>query len=290
MDVSSPLSVSIVGCGWAGLPLGRALAQAGHTVRGSTTRSERTDVLKQAGIEPFVTRLTPGPTPSVADLFASDVLVCTVPPGRSNATDDVSKEVYQAQVSALIDTAQAHNVPYVVYLSSTGVYPPTNGPVTEDAFDPRTPEAYPPPKRPTAQSVRAAEHIVHAAYPTASLLVRLGGLFGPGRHPGRFIAGRTDVARPHAPVNMVHQADVVGAVQHLITRQATGPVNVVAPDHPTRQAFYIAAAASYDGAPPTFAEPEGGAGKRVMSTKLTTTHEYTFTYPDPIEALDALAA
>ena len=274
----APYSVSIVGCGWVGLPVGGVLAQEGHVVRGSTTRNERYDVLASAGIEPFVTTLAPELTPPTPELFESEVLLCTLPPGRSNADDTP----YTDQIAALMARAQAQGVQRVIYTSSTGVYPPTDGPVTEDAVDPRTPRTARPPARDTGNAVRAAEQIIVTAYPNRSVILRLGGLFGPDRHPGRFIAGRTDVARPEGPVNMVHRDDLVGIIQAAIADSALhGVFNVVAPEHPTRRAFYEAAARDYGGDAPTFAEVPATGGKRVLSNKLINTLGYTFMHPDP---------
>ncbi|MES3630423.1 MAG: NAD(P)H-binding protein [Longimonas sp.] len=275
-------SVSIVGCGWVGLPAGQMLASQEYLVRGSTTRASRQEVLADAGISPFVTTLQPAPAPEAPALFKSDILLCTLPPGRSNATA-ANENTYAAQIRALMQQAKTHDVGRVIYTSSTGVYPPVNGTVDESDFDPQHPEDFDAPARHTAHAVRKAERIITAAYPEASVLLRLGGLFGPERHPGRFIAGRTNVARPHGPVNMVHRDDVVGAITHVIRNDVReGIFNVVAPKHPTRRVFYEAAATDYGGTPPTFGPAEGPTGKRVSSARLVETLGYTFQHPDPI--------
>lgn len=276
---SVSLSISIIGCGWVGLPTGRVLVQEGHHVQGSTTRSSRQAELADAGVESYVMAFRPAPTPAAPALFESDVLICTLPPGRSNADE----APYPDQIAMLMAQAQAHGVARVIYTSSTGVYPPTNGAVTEEAVDPHTPHTAPAPRRSTADAVRDAEQIVVTAYPERAVILRLGGLFGPERHPGRFIAGRTDVKRPEGPVNMVHQQDVVGVIRAIIEQEAVqGVFNVVAPKHPTRRAFYEAAARDYGGDPPTFADDSNADGKRVVSAKLMNTLGYVFTYPDPI--------
>lgn len=264
-----------------GLAAGRVLAQQGYTVCGSTTRPSQRSVLADAGIEPFVTTFGPDPEPAVPDLFDSDVLICTLPPGRSNADE----APYLDQVAVLMAQAQAHGIERVIYTSSTGVYPPTKVPVTEEAIDPRAPHGAAAPRRSTAEAVRSAEQIIVTAYPERAVILRLGGLFGPDRHPGRFIAGRTDVKRPEGPVNIVHQQDVVGAIQAVVEQEdVQGVFNVVAPKHPTRRAFYEAAARDYGGDPPTFAGDSNTEGKRVVSTKLMDTLGYVFTYPDPTAA------
>ena len=58
MDKSK--SVSIIGCGWLGLPLAEFLVQQGFHVRGSTTRAEKLKPLEEKGIEAF--QITAGET------------------------------------------------------------------------------------------------------------------------------------------------------------------------------------------------------------------------------------
>ena len=46
--------ISILGCGWLGLPLAKALLKKKFHVNGSTTTVEKLDVLKDEGINPFL--------------------------------------------------------------------------------------------------------------------------------------------------------------------------------------------------------------------------------------------
>jgi len=51
--------VTICGCGWLGLPLGKFLVGKGFDVKGSTTREEKFSQLQEAGIQPFRVSLDP---------------------------------------------------------------------------------------------------------------------------------------------------------------------------------------------------------------------------------------
>ena len=44
--------ISILGCGWLGFPLAKALLSKGLSVKGSTTSSEKLATLEKAGITP----------------------------------------------------------------------------------------------------------------------------------------------------------------------------------------------------------------------------------------------
>ena len=49
--------ISILGCGWLGLPLAKSLLSKGYEVKGSTTSESKLEVLKNAGISPFQIQL-----------------------------------------------------------------------------------------------------------------------------------------------------------------------------------------------------------------------------------------
>jgi 3-hydroxyisobutyrate dehydrogenase-like beta-hydroxyacid dehydrogenase len=50
--------ISILGCGWLGLPLAKALLENGFAVKGSTTSQEKLSVLENSGIQPFLIALS----------------------------------------------------------------------------------------------------------------------------------------------------------------------------------------------------------------------------------------
>jgi UDP-N-acetyl-D-mannosaminuronate dehydrogenase len=51
--------ISILGCGWLGLPLAKALLENGFSVNGSTTSVEKLSVLENLGIQPYLIALSP---------------------------------------------------------------------------------------------------------------------------------------------------------------------------------------------------------------------------------------
>ena len=46
--------ISILGCGWLGLPLAQQLVHHGFQINGATTSDAKLVVLKNAGIQPFL--------------------------------------------------------------------------------------------------------------------------------------------------------------------------------------------------------------------------------------------
>ena len=74
-------SISILGCGWLGLPLGERLQNEGYSVKGSTTTEDKLDVLKEKGIEPFLVELTPEvKAEKIQEFLDSSFLIIDIPP------------------------------------------------------------------------------------------------------------------------------------------------------------------------------------------------------------------
>ena len=64
--------ISILGCGWLGLPLAKSLLQNGFSIKGSTTSLKKIFPLQSAGITPFLVRLEEHQiSESIADFLAN---------------------------------------------------------------------------------------------------------------------------------------------------------------------------------------------------------------------------
>lgn len=277
-------SVSILGCGWLGHPLGAHLVERGFHVRGSTTTPEKVEELRRDGIDPAVLVVDPtfsGDAPE--PFFRSSVLVLNVPPPRG--TEDV-RDVHRRQVEAVRDAATDGQVEWVLFASSTGVYPNVERTVTEEDVPPGRPDALPGPRRSTGEALLDVEALLLETSGFDTTIVRLGGLYGPNRNPGRFLAGRTGVGRPEAPVNLLHRDDGVDIFTSLIEQNVRGEVfNACADEHPSRRIFYTRAAEALGLEPPTFDEADARSGKRVSNRKIKTRCGYQFRHPDPLADL-----
>jgi nucleoside-diphosphate-sugar epimerase len=229
-------TISILGCGWLGKQLGASLAASGYEVRGSTTTIGYAAALTNAGIIPFVFR-TGSISEDVRPFFQTDVLIISLPQRtRANKGGE-----YIQQIGDVITAAQRGDVRKIIMFSTTSVYANLNRVVTEEDADPDHP-------------VVQAEHIVQRSG-IANTIVRFGGLFGPGREPGRFLAGRQDVSGATSPVNLIHADDCVGIVRRIIELNAWGHVlSACADDHPSKKDFYTRAAVAQGMEPPLFSD------------------------------------
>lgn len=279
--MSSP--ISILGCGWLGHPLGARLVEKGLRVCGSTTTPEKRESLRQDGIDPVLLRLDPDLSGDPGALFDSPVLVFNIPPPRT--ADDVTA-THRQQINAVLEAARDGAVEWILFASSTGVYPNVERTVTEADCPPGRPDALPGPRRRTGEALLAVEGLLMETPDVDATIVRLGGLYGGDRHPGRFLAGRSDVARPRAPVNLVHRDDAVGVFATLLAQDVRGEVfNACADEHPTRQALYTRAAEHLGLAPPTFDLEDATTGKCVSNQRLKDRCGYAYRHPDPLADL-----
>ena len=95
-----------------------------------------------------------------------------------------------------------------------------------------------------------------------------------------FLAGRTNVENPDAPVNMIQREDCIGIIEEIL-KQAQHDnwgetFNAVAPQHPTRKAYYHKKAEILNLPLPTFAEDSESKGKIISSKKVETILGYSF--------------
>ncbi|WP_103020037.1 SDR family oxidoreductase [Salinibacter altiplanensis] len=277
--------ISILGCGWLGRPLGRHLVAHGVHVRGSTTTPEKVDPLRGEGLEPYLLTLAPALAGENASaFFESPILVLNVPPSRS--ADD-AEAYYCRQIDAVREAASDGAVEWILFASSTGVYPNVERTVTEADQPPGRPGALPGTRRSTGRAVLAAEERLMSDPSFATTVVRLGGLYGGDRHPGRFLAGRSGIGRPEAPVNLIHREDCVALLTTLLEQDVRDEVfNACADAHPTRQALYTRAAEVLGLDPPAFDASDSTTGKRVDSQKVKDRCGYQFRRPDPLADLE----
>lgn len=269
-----PKTISILGCGWLGLPLGAYLAERGHRVRGSTTTPEKRERLAAAGIEPYLLRLDPErPHLDAGAFFEADVLFLNVPPPRRRP--DVLA-YHLAQVDLVREAVRTAGAGFVVFASSTSVYPELNREVTEDEAGGVDSE--------TGQALLAAERLLLEDPAFETTVLRFAGLYGGDRQPGRWLAGRRNVDNGGAPVNLVHRDDAIAVVMTIIEQDVRGDVfNVCTDAHPTRAELYTHKARQLGLDPPVFADASATSFKIVSNEKLKARLDYRFVHPDPME-------
>ena len=232
--------IAILGCGWLGLPLAKSLLSKGYEVKGSTTSESKLDVLKNAGISTFQIQLEEHQIiGNITDfLKETDVLVIDIPPGLRREFSTSLEMTFVNKVKTLIPFIEKSGIQKVVFVSSTSVY--------GDGFQivEITEETQPNPDTESGKQLVIAETILQSNSYFKTTVIRFGGLLGEDRHPIKFLAGRTNVESPVAPVNMIQREDCIGIIEEILKQvqhdnwEWNQTFNAVAPQHPTRKAYY----------------------------------------------------
>jgi len=268
-------SVAIVGLGWLGMPLALSLTAAGMQVTGSKTTQDGVEAARMCGIASYLLELTPElicEADDLAALLSVDALVMTLPASRTAS----GGENYLLAVQQVVDSALAFGVSRIIFTSSTSIYGERPGSTAE--------ESELAPVSVAGRTLKELESWLHNLPRTSVDILRLAGLVGPGRHPGRFLAGKDGVGKGAQGVNLVHLEDVIAAIRLLLLQPKGGRVyNLCAPGHPAREQFYPTVARQLGLAPPTFSQDgstEQG-GKTIDGSRICAELGFRYRYPDP---------
>jgi nucleoside-diphosphate-sugar epimerase len=250
------IQISILGCGWLGIPLAKALLQKGFKIKGSTTSGEKLEVLKSEGILPFKIELKERKVSGdiASFLEGSEILIINIPPGlRRNPTSD-----YIAKVKPLLQAISVSPLSKVLYISSTSVF-------KDDESIPDYTEQYvfSPLEIKTSPLIEAERLVLNLNTARANVL-RFGGLVGEGRHPIQFLAGRKGLLNPEAPVNLIHLSNCIRLILEVISQDAFGHIyHGIETIQSSKQAYYIKKAKDQDLVPPEFDHTQTSKGKTI---------------------------
>ncbi len=265
-------SISIIGCGWLGFPLAKELAKEHWQVKGSTTSEFKLETLKLAEIEPF-SIMFPTENSIDPDIFKTKILLINIPPDRKNP--DVINS-YEEIINQLLQNAnnEGKSIEKVIFISSTSVYEKAPG-IYEESCNIH-------PDDEIGRAIVAAEKmIINSGMPY--LILRFGGLAGPGRHPGKFLKGRKEIKYGDQSINYLHLDDAIGVIKYFASHEISNEIfNVVAPHHPTKKDFYEKMAKSIGLEPPIFSELASSAKRIISVEKLLNKTDYKYKYPDPM--------
>ena len=266
-------SASILGCGWLGLPLAIDLKLNKTHVKGSTTTNSKLAMLAEHGITPFLLDLRIENSEVYNSfLLNSEVVIINIPPGR----DSNVVETYRERINNILPYISV--VQKVIFISSTSVYQNTNSDVIE------TQE--PMPEKISGKAILAVENLLRISLENRLTIIRLSGLIGYDRLPGRFLANKKGLKNGNAPVNIIHRDDCIGLIKAVIEKEAWGEIiNGCADKHPLRKNYYTLAAKKMGLVPPEFVEEESVDYKIISNAKSKKLLGYTYVYPDPLELL-----
>lgn len=173
----------------------------------------------------------------------------------------------------LIELIQQSSVRYVLFISSSSVYRNLQREVSEDE-QAENPDSM----------LFQIENLFRNNPHFQTTVIRMSGLIGPARHPGRFFRHGKTVKQALAPVNLIHLDDCLAIIQAIINQKAWGQVfNACADSHPIKRDFYSHSAHLLGRTAPEFADSADNAYKIVSNQKLKDMLGYQFIHPDLLQ-------
>ncbi|CAM4088899.1 NADP-binding protein [Pseudoalteromonas byunsanensis] len=225
----------VLGAGWLGKPLCLQAIARGWQVEGT-----RTQPVQESGFERKL-HLNAGVIQHSITLRDA-WWVCAIPP-RARSEESTYLETLE---KSLLLSKQLDCKGFLL-CSSTGVYSDDSGCYSE--------------QNETSIASSRQRILVNAEQQVlnqSGKVLRLAGLVGEGREPGRFVSGKQLRSSSQGSVNMVHQQDVINAIFTVLNSwsEAKNIYNICHPSHPSRQAYYQQKCHQLGTATPTFASDE----------------------------------
>ncbi|MBZ0158594.1 MAG: SDR family oxidoreductase [bacterium] len=277
-------NILIAGCGYIGTALGSLLAAEGHAIWGL----RRHPAMLPPEIRPWVADLTSPQSLQTLPPTVDWVFYTAAPDTHDEAA---YRAVYVEGVRNLLHalTFQQTRPRHIFLTSSTGVYGESSG-AWVDETSPTTPTEF------------AGIHLLEGEClllegPFPATVLRLGGIYGPGRASLIERVRRGEIAWDNeSPVyfNRIHRDDAAGALRHLMMLPCPDPVYLGVDHEPTTMAVLLDWLAHAIGVPPTRQSESVStrtarhpANKRCRNAKLVASG-YAFRYPTFREGYAAL--
>lgn len=223
--------ILIIGCGDIGQRVGARLLADGQAVRGQVRSETSAAALTAARIEPLQRDLD---EPAIDD--GADQVYWFAPPPASGAGDP-----------RLRGWLAANRPRRIVYISTSGVYGDCEGRWIDER-EPLKPQSDRGRRRLDAERA-LAEHA--AAHGTETVILRVPGIYGPGRLPiARLQAGHAVIdERESPPTNRIHADDLASVAVAAMRRGVSGAAYNVSDGSPTTMTDYFCRCAALLGLP-----------------------------------------
>ena len=263
------MRVLIAGCGDVGGALARRLVAADHEVWGLRRRIEGLP----EGVRGVAADLTTGQGLEQLEGPFDRVVYCAAAGERDPEGYRAAYVTGQRRLAAALTRAGGLPERWL-FTSSTGVYGQEDGSWVDEQS----------PTEPTSWSGRImleAEALA-ADLPTRSVIVRLAGIYGPGRRRLLQLVAGGGSCRAQPPVygNRIHRDDCVGVLHHLMELPDPAPLYLAVDNQPAPLHEVYCLLAEEMGLPEPFPSQEDGRrGNKRCSNRLLTESGYLWQVP-----------
>lgn len=241
--------ITIVGCGWLGMPLVNQLVH-NFEVHVLTRSKAKIETLRSIDIHaiPFLDS-----TAHLSnDIIQTDWLIYMIPPSGMDDYVAFTKNILQ----------QFPVTTKIIFTSSIGVYEPSLEVINEQS---KVVQNHP---------LVLVETYIQQTF-AQSYSLRLAGLINEQRHPVYYLSGKENL-NPKQVVNLVHQEDVIAAIQTILAEEPLdNTFNICYPAHPSRQEYYTQQAQKLNLAVPRFTHQDE-VGKQIDAQRIETASSFRY--------------
>lgn len=288
----------VFGCGYLGRRVAQRWKADGQEVYAVTRSPERAAELEAEGLRPIVADIAyPAPADSSSsDLplrIPADVRTVLFAVGYDRGSGQPINQVYAGGLERALKSLPA-SVERVIYISSTGVYGPASA---GDWVNEETPCH---PTRDGGKASLAAEEVLRRSpFADRGIVLRLAGIYGPGRIPraADLKAGKPIDAPAEGWLNLIHVDDAARIVQLAESKAKLPRLYAVSDGQPVvRRDYYLELARLLDAPTPQFVAPDpnspaaqrAGSDKRIDTRRLREELQPTFEFPSYREGLASI--
>ena len=226
------MKIAIIGCGYIGSTLAISLTKAGHFVTALTNKpqklSDLNHILQKVIIAPATDREI------ISDIIQNnEIIILTIATANLNEYKNTFLQGAATIRAAALETAVARTL---IYTSDCMVYGEHHGQWVDEktSLHPITTEAH---------IIIETEKILSSlkSLDWKITILRLTEIYGPGREIVKKVKkcqGKVMPGKENFYTNMIHQQDVIGCVEYMITHKLQGIYNLSDDDHPLKQQFY----------------------------------------------------
>jgi nucleoside-diphosphate-sugar epimerase len=246
--MTDPACTLIIGAGDVGGRLARLRAAAGETV----IAVRRREVEAMPGVRSVCADVASGAGLERLPRQVQAAVFCAAPDRRDEAA---YRSLFVDGLRRLIDHVDADRL---LLVSSTAVYAEDAGEWVDEAT-PARPPAF------NGRLLREAE--LELATVRGSSVLRLSGLYGPGRDA---MLRRARAGLPGRPrwTNRIHVDDAAAALAHLLDQPRLQPLYLGNDDRPALESEVLAWLRARQGLPPLAAGPARETGRRISNRRL----------------------
>ncbi|AXH10188.1 atypical short-chain dehydrogenase/reductase [Malaciobacter halophilus] len=251
-------TVSILGCGWLGLEVGKTLYKKGFNVQASTTTNKKIQKLKKEGFTSFLID-TKKENNDLRDFLNCDILLICIPSRVDNFLEFLDK-IYQ-------DLKKTH----IILISSTSIYPNENKDFDEDYHINKT--------NCGKKNVYEIEEFCKENFSKLTIL-RCAGLMGYDRFAAKYFHNKV-VKDSNKKVNFVHKDDVVCAIEQVIKTSTFDTFNLCSKQHPTKKQLYSFQAKNKNIKILNFENTENYNNRIIIGNKITNKLNFSYKFDNP---------